>query len=488
LSIVAASLRQIIAERAARAPDSVAVQFRDQALSYRALELALTRLRARYGSVAGVRVVLLLPDSIEAYLLHLHLFIEGAVLVPLSAQSVPARVLQICERVAADLVVMTETLYLAHRAQLGTRRCALIKAYDATSGEIGQTWAGDAAQAFPVRAGEPVRYLMFTSGSTGTPKGVCLSEQSVLAAADMLVDFLPLDAATRSCVTVPLYDYYGMIQIYGHLLGGGAFCFGFHAGLANRLFQALETFPCSDLVLVPYTLRALLASDASILAPAFARISRLTSSSDALGEDLLAKLFAVAPHVTIVNVYGLTEIGRAVYRKINRDSPRSNSIGRASRGVEVEIQGDEQNPGEIVLRGPNLMLGYLQSADGEKLAFNPATEMRTGDLGYFNAQGEIMLLGRRDHMINLHGQKIHPGEIEAAALATAEVKEARAYVNKDAAGGASIVLEVVAPGGAVALEKVGELLRRRLPRAFVPTEIKLVPEIRRTEIGAKILR
>ncbi len=289
-------------------------------------------------------------------------------------------------------------------------------------------------------------------------------------------------------VTVPLYDYYGMIQIFGHILGGGVCIFGWNTGLLGQFMSAVVTHSCTDIVLVPHTLRSLVSSPSAAVSVGIKSLRRLTSSSEILSDELLQKLFLINPEITAVNIYGLTEAGRACYRNITRNSPPTRGIGVPSHGVEVEIQGDRDNPGEIVLRGPNLMLGYLSGVDESGLLFKACSEMRTGDLGYRDESGEIVLLGRRDHMINLMGMKIHPSEIESVALKVAGILDARAQVGVGLQGEKAIHLMVVCPGKQMPTEQILKTMRMYLPRAFVPAEIKFVSTLERTEIGAKMLR
>ena len=477
-------------------PDGHGIQFKRRLLTNYELRTALTVLRAELGGLRGVRVVLLLPDCLEAYLLYLYLFLEGAVLIPVSVQSVGARVQQICEKVQAELIITSKFLFCAHRTVLDVYPCLLIGSpAGVESSPLQYEWAGRTASAKLAgavfsegREAERVRFIIFTSGSTGTPKGVCLTENNILSAADMMVQFLPLDAATLSMVTVPLYDYYGMIQVFGHILGRGAYVFGMNSSVPGPLLTAVRNLGCTDLVLVPHTPRVLLGAHEPSVRFAFKTLRRLTSSSDMLTEELLEKLFCISPNVTLMNIYGLTEAGRACYRSIKSDTPFSKSVGVPSPGVEVDIRGGRADRvGEIIIRGPNVMIGYLERVEAGQIAFTPCNEMPTGDLGYLDANGEVILLGRRDHMINLMGMKIHPCEIEMAALKLG-VTDARAIVSDGGNDGRVIHLDVVCPASNVTAERLISSLRNSLPRVFVPKTVSFVETIQRTDVGAKIIR
>lgn len=480
--------------KVAESPKAMAIRFKDQQLSYEQLAARIEGYRSEFGSVKGMRVIILLPDSLETYLFYLFLFLEEAVTIPLSVLLSGARIANVVERVQPHLILTNELLHRTHQDVLSATTCFLVGDLNVTQ-PCGFAWhmPGQKKSIQEVAkngmpSNETVRMIIFTSGSTGIPKGVCLSESNLVSAAGMMVDFLPVMSATKSMVTVPLYDYYGLIQIFGHIIGGGGFMFGFSPAFAKQFHRVMHAENVTDLVLVPHTLRKLTDAAADVVTEGMRSLKRITTSSDILTEDLLVRTFQANPGVTVVNIYGLTEAGRACYRKIGAQSTFSKSIGRASKGVEIVIEGEAGEPGEIIIRGPNVMLGYFQRITDGRVEYKPYTEMRTGDLGYFDEAGEIVLLGRRDHMINLMGAKIHPSEIEMAALKLNGIQEAKARVVREQAGDPTIHLDVVSVNGPLSTEAIKEELRKTLPRMFVPTTITLVPEIARTELGAKILR
>jgi long-chain acyl-CoA synthetase len=481
---------------AAQSPTAAAVQFKDKKLTYAELVARMEGFEADFGSVDGMRVVVLLPDSLETYLFYLFLFLGRASVVPLSVQLTGARIQTVIDRVKPHLVLTNELLHETHRESLSTTACLLVGA-DNAARPCGFDWqmpGGDKSiRDIPVSSEpgtEQVRVIIFTSGSTGIPKGVCLGESNLISAAGMMVDFLPVTPATRSMVTVPLYDYYGLIQIFGHIIGGGSFILGNNPAFAKQFHQTMTNESVTDLVLVPHTLRKVTDVPPQTPMEGMRRLKRITSSSDILTEELLKKTFQINPEVTVVNIYGLTEAGRACYKIIERDAIFSKSIGRASKGVDVVIEGDEANPGEIILKGPNVMLGYfrgLRSNDG-LIEHTVCTEMPTGDLGYFDAAGEIVLLGRKDHMFNLMGTKIHPTEIEMAALKVPGIQEAQARLVQGPNEQPAIHLDVVFSNGKELIEELKEELRKTLPRMFVPATITPVSGLARTELGSKVIR
>lgn len=474
-------------------PDRLAVQFKEHRLTYSNLLGSLRRLEAKLGAITGMRLLAVLPDGFVPYLLMVYCFNAKSTIIPLSIHSVTSHIENICLKIRPHLVITTEILYKKHQGVLERYPCVITK----TQGSIAQeeivvdfAW-NSAVPPLPMkstREPEQIQLMLFTSGTTGTPKGVCLSQSNITAAASMMVDFLSLGPNRRSLVTVPLYDYYGLIQIFGHVLAGASFIFGENIALPGGLIRRIADDQVTDLVLVPYTLRRLLQIMGQEGRHVMQNLEVITSSSDVLSDDILGRMFELNPKLKIFNIYGLTEAGRACYREITATALPSTSIGRPSKGVEVHIDGTKDEPGEIVLRGPNVMKGYFQEVQSDRIVFLPCAEVRTSDLGYFDEKGEIILVGRRDHIMNLMGVKIHPSEIESIALRIPGVQEAFAYIFVNGQGEPSVSLDVVLSDGQVDTNTISSQMRSALPRMFVPATINVVRQIIRTELGGKILR
>jgi acyl-CoA synthetase (AMP-forming)/AMP-acid ligase II len=333
-------LRQALATAAAdsRGP---ALLCKKHVLTYPDLARGLEAVREAAGPLANMRVLVLLPDGLAAYLVHLCLFVDRGTTIPHSVRAPSSQLASVLQRAQPHLVVTNEALLGRHADVLGSVPCLLVDAEQPRLPDrlqcrlVGprptrpQRTAGAAAE-------EGIRVITFTSGSTGMPKGVCLSERSLLSATRMMVEFLALAPGRRTLVTLPLYDYYGFIQIYAHILAGCSYVIGEGPSFPLQLLDQLAATAATDLALVPHTLRQLLKLVQTTRREAFAGLKVITSSSDVLTEDLLQETFAANPAVSVFNIYGLTEAGRACYRRITAEQAYSRSIGRPSRGVTID--------------------------------------------------------------------------------------------------------------------------------------------------------
>lgn len=481
-------LREVLVEAARERPVGPYLRHRDATLTFSEIAPALEQIASQLPSLCGLRVIMLLPDSLSAALLHLECFSQGATIVPLSPFSPQAHVQYVLDRVHADLVFTTPVLHAKFAGLLQGKSLALVGSGSPMNLQV--------RCATPLRDGgrkpSPVRAVLFTSGTTGQPKGVCLSESNLLSAAWINRAILALDLSRRSLITVPLYDYYGLIQLYSHAMAKAACTLGESGQFPKSAFEAIESQAITDIVLVPFTLKALLDyaqnSERNEYRQTWRRVANIASSSDQLSSDLLRSAFTFNPALTIVNVYGLTEAGRACYRIIRDGSNPDNSIGNASPTMKVWVEAPAGENGEIRISGPTVMLGYLQDIIQEEIHFAAVSEVRTADEGYVGDDGEIHLLGRKDHLMSLHGMKLHPSEIELVVNQLSGVRDSLAQIHQDARGGKTIVLDVVADRGCVEQNQILDLLRDRVPRMFLPQAINFVDVIPRTEIAGKLIR
>jgi len=480
-------LREAFLEAARELPSSPYLRHKDGCVTFSEVGPALARIASQLPPLDGLRVVILLPDGLSSSLIHLECFSQGATVVPLSPFAPAAHVQSILGQVQAELVFTTAQLYAKFAGLLQETTVVLVgRGTPATLQARGATRLRDCAKRSPVRA------VFFTSGTTGQPKGVCLSENNLLSAASINRSILGLDSSRRSLITVPIYDYYGFIQLYSHALAKAGCTVGESGQFPRSVLEAIDSQAISDIVLVPFTLKALLDyvrnSKSNEFRQVWLRLAYLASSSDQLSPELLRGAFMLNPDLAMVNVYGLTEAGRACYRVIRNGSESGTSIGNPSPTMRVLVDAPAGQSGEIVISGPTVMLGYLQDIVDEEIHFSAVAEVRSADEGYVGDDGEIHLLGRKDQLMSLHGVKLHPSEIELPVNQLSGVKDSWARLHEDEAGNKTIVLEVVADRGSIEQSQILDLLRDRVPRLFMPQAIKFVDTIPRTEIGGKLIR
>jgi amino acid adenylation domain-containing protein len=229
-----------------------------------------------------------------------------------------------------------------------------------------------------------------------------------------------------------------------------------------------------------------------------------------VGESLtrhdVARLRAMAPGVTCVNLYGSTETQRAL--AFHRVSPEEEAaverakqvlpLGRGMQDVQLLVLNRAGRLaglgeiGEIAVRSPHLARGYLgnEALTAERFQVNPFTEetgdriYRTGDLGRYRPDGEVEFAGRSDFQVKLRGFRIELGEIEAVLVSHPAVREAAVLLRGDLAGGSGLVAYVATSGAeAGRFQLLRGWLEGRLPGYMTPAAFIHLESLPRTPNG-----
>jgi len=337
-------------------------------------------------------------------------------------------------------------------------------------------------------------YVIFTSGSTGEPKGVTIGHRSVIDYIDWAIGCYAVDASEVIASQSPLFFDNSTLDLYLSFATGAALdlvpeeLFAFPL----RLLEYLDERRITTLFWVPSVLIGI--ANAGVLDECQPRhLRKLLFAGEVMPVKQLNQLIEKLPGRLFSNLYGPTEITvDCTYFSLREPYPGpSLPIGYACRNSDLLVI-DEQGratatdqPGELLVRGSSLALGYWNDMERTTQVFvqNPLHERyrdpcyRTGDLVRRDQNGCIFFLGRRDHQIKLMGYRIELGEIEAAALALPKVSNGCALFDRERQ---RIVLVVQASADALELRRE---LARALPKYMVPAEVRVMAALPMTPNG-----
>ncbi|WP_153503421.1 class I adenylate-forming enzyme family protein [Cumulibacter manganitolerans] len=321
--------------------------------------------------------------------------------------------------------------------------------------------------------------IVFTSGSTGPPKGVVVGHRQLadkIDAIDSLLAFRPDD---RTLLVLNLTFSFGMWVCLLTLLRGGTLVVrdrferdGFLGVLAEQRI--------SRVALVPTMMRLLLAGERAT--PGAATTPHLRSvliGGEQLGVTLAAEIRALFESATLVDIYGLTETTTCDFFAFPAQAAaHPGCIGAPSPGVTFRIaHADQDGVGELQLRSPYLMHGYLDAPETTAAAYDDGW-FRTGDLAVALPDGLVELRGRLKDVINRGGNKVTPAEVELALGRHPDVAAALVAGVPDPVIGERIHALVV-PRGARTIDETAlrAHLTRYLERFKHPDVIEVVAEL-----------
>jgi len=347
--------------------------------------------------------------------------------------------------------------------------------------------------------GDPALAL-FTSGSTGNPKGVLISRQDLFNRITQEIRDFVLQPTDRLLGLLPFSFDVGLNQLFSALLHGIELVLS-NSWLPQDIFTVVEKYKINGISAVPAIWTEILTLDRAQIQSAFATLRYITVSGGDLPVEQLQRLQECLPGCGIYKTYGQTETFRSGILKPADFSQKMTSVGRAVRGTQVFVvnsKGKTVRPGQvgqIIHRGDGTMLGYVgdKVATRKKLKANPLLPRNaifrqpviyTGDLGKIDADGFLYVLGRKDKMLKINGNRIYPREIQNAILAHPDVLEAVAFGVRDADGKDRIYAEVRLKADLEFNEPVlRQFLATRLPGYMQPVKIIGVTEFPRTASG-----
>jgi acyl-CoA synthetase (AMP-forming)/AMP-acid ligase II len=472
-------------------------------LSYAELEEQVTAVAgalAGSGISAGDRVALWAPNGAEWMLAALGALSAGGVLVPVSTRFTGPEALDVIVRSGARALFVAGNFLGVDRlgalkdaagapdAEGGLERLALIV-------RVPEDWAGFTARGASVAAdtvrerAEAVRPgdvsdIMFTSGTTGRSKGAMTSHERSLAVARAWAECGELTRGDRYLVANPFFHTFGYkAGILACLVSGAALVpqAVFDAGQAMRLVAAeritvLPGAPTIYQMILDHPARG--SFDLSSLRLA------VTGAAD-VPVALIERMRRELTFETVLTAYGLTE---AVVATMCRpgDAPAvvSGTSGRAAAGFEVRIGPSE----EILLRGPNLMLGYLDDPDATAAAIDARGWLHTGDAGRLDDAGNLTITGRLKDMYICGGFNVYPAEVEQVLARLEGVADAAVVGMADPRlGEVGRAFVVPRPGFVLSAEAVLAFCRERLANYKVPRRVEFRGELPRNPSG-KVLK
>ena len=329
-------------------------------------------------------------------------------------------------------------------------------------------------------------FLLLTSATTDVPKLVPWSRSNVRAAVSQDSRALDMTPADRFLSLMPLCHASGLYTLLTHLFSGGSVYLPSSFEIDSFL-ESLRVFRPSSFSAGPAVHRLVL-EHAQKAPDFFHRIPlRYVRSAGAPPQPgMLAKLEELlgAP---VLDSYGLTEMVAAT-----RSTPamrRPGSVGKAIDG-EVAIMDDSgrlqppETEGEVVLRGPMLMSGYVDDAAANDAAFADNGWFRSGDIGRLDHEGYLFLVGRRKEIINRGGKKISLPEVDNVLAAHPAVAEVAAFAIPHSTLGEDVAAAAVLRPEVEATEPdLRRFAAERLAAYKVPRKIVFVENIPRTTLG-----
>ncbi len=364
-----------------------------------------------------------------------------------------------------------------------------------------ENWVEGCRPEDPGHVGGPdeVSMQLYTSGTTGLPKGVMLTNANLATAVGEAGETFSITDDTVSLVAMPLF----------HIGGSGwALCAMSRGGRSvilrdvdpALLLTLIETERITEMFVVPAVLMLLLATP-SLATTDLSSLRLIFYGASPISEDVLVKCLA-AFGCAFCQVYGMTETTGAItalrFEDHDPDGPRRGllrSAGRPHRSVDLRIidpatgaEAELGAVGEVWTRSPYNMAGYWAKPSETEATIDAAGWLRTGDAGYFDAEGYLYLHDRIKDMVVSGGENVYPAEVENVLLAHPSVVDAAVIGVPDERWGETVkAIVVLRPGATLDASAIIAHCRDNLAHYKCPTSVDTIDALPRNPSG-KILK
>lgn len=505
----ARTLGDVLRGHARQRPDKVAFEtLGGQQITFGAFDQRVNQLNnaaAELGLAKGSRAAILSrnrPEYVEVYGLSK----SGVIVVPLNWRLAAGELVKLIAHSAPEILFVDET----HRELIDTIRADLPSVrHFVVFGESRTGWVSyeqllDAASdSDPNVAVDPadVLCLIYTSGTTGAPKGVAITHAGAMGNARTAAsEMLWLTEQDHTMAVMPLFHAGGMWYHLFPSIATGCTTLLLSEFEPGTVLRELADRHISNVHLVPTMISALLAHPAASTAD-LSDVRLLFYAASSMPAELLRRAMKAFPACGFAQAYGSTEAGVVTVldpeaHRRARDAQGEHllqSCGRPFSRHEVRVvdhndaalpQGDI---GEIEVRSADLMQGYWHNDAATQSAMVDGW-LRTGDLGYFDAEGYLYIVDRKNDMVVTGGENVFPTEVEGALFRDPDVQEAAVFGIPDPMWVEKVVAAVVLkPDSNTTADELIHRLRMQLAPYKCPKAIFFTSTLPKSAVG-KVLR
>jgi len=498
------NLAIMLRESANAHPDKPLVHINDLTFSYAQVDEISGRVAGALlatGLERGDKVAVQLPNLPQFLFTYFGILKAGLVMVPLNPLLRAPEVQYHLEDSDAKVLVTFEMF--AEEAVKGASAVAGVTTYvvnmpgndqrpEGTKHYDELYFAEDTRDITPMGA-DDTAVLLYTSGTTGKPKGAELTHFQLFMNCTVAGELFGFRDDDIGLAVLPLFHVFGLSSVLNTAVRYGGTIVLVPRFELEPVVDAIEQHRCTIFSGVPTMYFGLLKMDLTGRDLSSLRVG--VSGGAAIPGEVIKAFEEKFPGVVILEGYGLSESASTTTFNVNAEQRKVLSIGKPIWGVEVKVVDDddkelppgEENVGEIVIRGHNIMKGYYKKPEATAEAFRNGW-FHTGDLAYRDEDGYLFIVDRKKDLIIRGGYNVYPREIEEVLYANPNIAEAAVIGKADEKLGEEVVAVVTLKEGADCTpDDIKAYCKERLAAYKYPREVRIVDALPMGPTG-KILK
>ena len=498
-------VHQYLLEAAQRYPEKDALICDESKLSYREFVNRINTLSTsltREGLHKGDRALILLNNRVDFLIACYAVIAGGAIAVPIPEGAALTTIQQVAND-CSPLFMITSSRDLVDYPLLRDKlSCRFLLVGNANHAFVGSGSFGVALFDKQANYGlyettamvnlreDDGAFIFYVSGRAAKMKGVLLSHRNLIQVTKNINDFMKVDANTREFAAISIAHSVGLERSHCMFFAGGTLVVSNAAPNPFTVVDNVQKHNCDALALTPSIYSMFLGRLGTLLDRIGTHIRYVELVRAPMPIEHKRKMLDMFPNARIYMHYGLPEASRSTFIELRSDRLKLDTAGRQSPNVEVAIYGENGEPlkrnvaGEIAIRGSHVSHGYWHNDELTSLNFTNDRWFKTGDVGFFDDDGYLHVLGRKDDMISMDGVMISPLEIEDRIRETYPYCEICVVGVPDPAGFVGeipVLCYISRDGSKITPSELSGALSGRLDRNKIPRVVYRVEQFPRLE-------
>ncbi|KAK8950249.1 4-coumarate--CoA ligase-like 6 [Platanthera guangdongensis] len=342
--------------------------------------------------------------------------------------------------------------------------------------------------------------VIFTSGTSGSSKGAILTHGNFISMMELFVRFEASQYEKESfedvyLAAIPMFHVYGMSLFVLGLLSLGSAVVVMRRFDVQEAVKAIDRYRVTHVHLVPPIMAALVrVKDAT--GCVLSSLKQVSCGAAPLSQKLIKDFLLRFQHVDLIQGYGLTESAAVGTRGFNtKNCKKYESTGLLAPNMEAKVMDRESGTslppgkaGELWLRGPAIMKGYLNDEEATASIIDKNGWLKTGDIGYFDQDGYFFIMDRLKDVIKYKGFQVVPADLESVLITHAEIIDAAVTSAMDVeAGEIPVAFVVRGHGSNISSAEIIKFVAMKVAPYKKVRRVVFVPSIPRSPTG-KIMR
>ncbi len=472
--------------------NSVAVIYDDNQYTYNQIYGSVLTHLDEICEVSGKNIGLFVQNSIEYVIGYFAISFANKVIVPIEMNCKAEQIRSIVDYCELDLIVTNSDnfAYLNQILESGAKYD--VEIYNLSTGSkrnISKKRKRTQKSENITCSENDVAIMLHTSGTTSKPKKVMLTHKNLISNIESNIASLQLNYQDRSLIVLPMcFGYCNTSQFLTHFYLRGSIVIYDGTFLPTRFFHYIEKYCCTNTTCIPSMLYLITKSKKSKYL--LSSLRYLCFGGGTISLDVLKKVHRWLPDVGIVHTYGQTEAAPRLTCLLPQDFERkTGSVGKPIPGVCVKVVDEDGKElpsnyqGEIVVKGDNVMKGYYKRPEETAKVIKNGW-LHTGDIGIFDDEGYLYVVGRIKNVIITGGLNIYPEEIEEVLRSHPGIDEAFVLPKQhELLGEVPVAQVVIKKNIQVSNNELLDFCKQRLEIQKIPSEIIKVEKIEKTYNG-----